>query len=191
MTKFRGEVKFVKEKEINTKRGPSNIYSFLVEDEQKGDSWVNTGFDRPDIKKNDVVEFEAEKNKFGYQVSANDVEVVGHNKDKFDGNTSTSHGTKDDYWSRREQRDYVNDAIVTLVGARNSAINFVNMLFSNGLVQVQKTEKKRQAQAEGLVEHYVSKFLKEAEEAKAKVTGESVEEGDIVQKEDATDDFED
>lgn len=71
MSKVRGVVKAIKEKEgVSKKTGkPYKVFSIAVDHGDGSLTWYGCGFDRPDVREESVVTFEAGKNNAGYDTA--------------------------------------------------------------------------------------------------------------------------
>jgi hypothetical protein len=81
-------------------------------------------------------------------------------------NSSGSMG-KDDYWERKEAKDEARQTIISKQSALNSALQFVAIMATQGLIPAGTKAKDGTSILEGVVEHYRDVFYKTA-------TGESM-----------------
>lgn len=63
---LQGRVVKIKSKPITTRRGQSTAYSVLLDDEQKGETWVGFGFEAPRFQEGSYIAFEVATNDGGF-----------------------------------------------------------------------------------------------------------------------------
>ena len=79
-------------------------------------------------------------------------------------NTGSSGGGmgKDDYWERKEAKDEARQTIISKQSALNSALQFVAIMATQGLIPAGTKAKDGTAILEGIVEHYRDVFYQTA-----------------------------
>lgn len=75
--------------------------------------------------------------------------------------TSGANLGKDDYWTRREERDIETQKRIELQSCRNSAIEMVSLLLTANAVPVPKKTAEQEGYIADLVQHYTDKFRSE------------------------------
>lgn len=116
-----GTVVEVSEKPWEGKHGPITLYSFKV---NSSSQWFRTGTKKPPIEQGQSIEFVAE----GQNADINTIKV----SDKPAAaqaparKQATSGGSRDDYWSNKEDFDKnVRDPRISFAASRNSAVQVV------------------------------------------------------------------
>lgn len=127
-----GFVSLVTDKEWRGKK----LYSFrLVND----DTWYNCGTKHPGVTKGDMIEFDVNKTENGRaQVNTDTIKVTKPAKTQVMTGKNGIGMTKDDYWSRKEERDIQTQKVIQLQSSRNSAIELTDVLIKNGAINLDK-----------------------------------------------------
>lgn len=139
-----------------TKNGPA--YNIKV-DEQ----WYGCGFNKPAFTEGTMLKFEVIQKGKWVNVDQDSLEVLGEaplpeKKKTVAYSSQTSNSGKDDYWTRKEERDLKNDLDRHIGATRNTAIAFVDLLVRN---EALKLPAAKDAKADALfqaVEYYASLF---------------------------------
>lgn len=154
---YSGVVGRVSEKPWNGK----TFYSFTLNGQ---DGWYNTGMKKPPTTGTSV-SFTANPNAKGY------LEVDYHSIKKLeDGAAGPAQGVatvsrssgngigKDDYWSRKEERDLKNDAARELGATRNTAIEVIKLMIDKEVIKL-PAQAKREGFFWELLETYTDKLM--------------------------------
>lgn len=165
-------VKGVVYKIFSRPAGRGTAYSIKLDG---NDTYFNAGFKDPGLNQGDSIQFEAGLNAKGYweanlqSLRKVDPEPVVHT------NASTTKVLgKDDYWTRKEQRDLVNDNARNVGASTNTAIAFVELLLKAEAVKIPAKTADREVVIAELVDYYAKKFRGEpAVDGVLPSTGES------------------
>lgn len=150
------------------------MYSIKLTDDP---NYYGTGRTAPPVSEGAKVQFVAKQNERGYwDADPKSFKVVEASVSVApSARSSVKVNAKDDYWTRKEERDLLNDKLRNVGAARNTAIEFVKFLVAQEAITL-PTKKADKADALlALVEHYRVEFQK-TEETKAEPTGEEVTE---------------
>lgn len=124
MATYSGTIKAMSSKTRNTKRGPAEVYSFLLDDE----NWYNCGFNKPGCNKGDYVTFSAEQTQWGFDVDGKSIQVkVGNTPapQQSSGGNRKSGGvnSRDNYWAEKDTYDkQVKEPIIHYQSSRKDAV---------------------------------------------------------------------
>lgn len=169
-----GYVERISQKEVQTRRGASLTYSFLLDDSK----WYRTNFTKPEFGAGDFVQFEYSEGKYGNDVDMDSLEVTetgekpkpqpkkspdrpAFNKPAGAKTAGTQvGGNKDAYWEAKEKRDIEKDIVIRYLSSRNAAIAFVEMLVKAGAVPIGATKASKATSVE-LIEELVDKYTNE------------------------------
>jgi 2C-methyl-D-erythritol 2,4-cyclodiphosphate synthase len=146
------------------------MYSVKLMDDPQ---YYGTGRNAPPVREGQQVQFNASQNERGYwDADVKSFKVVEASVSAApSARSSIKVNAKDDYWTRKEERDLLNDKLRNIGAARNTAIEFVKFIVAQEAVTL-PTKKADKADALlALVEHYRAEFQK-VEETKAPDTGE-------------------
>lgn len=134
------------------------LYSIKL---QNNPTWFGTKFSHPGVSQGQQVEFEAAQNERGYW----DVRP-GTIKAKADAPAVTGPAVrqtftnaKDDYWTRKEERDLVENERRHEGASRNTAIAFVDLLLKNNALAVPSKKAELADAILKYVETYKEQFM--------------------------------
>lgn len=144
---------------------------------RNSDTWYGLkGAKYQPFKNGQKVEFDAAQNQRGYwdadSKSVRVLEDVVAEAPAAAAVGRSNYISKDDYWSRKEERDLKNDHLRNVGAARNTAIAFVDLLAKYEAVKLPAKQAEREAALLEAVETYKEEFMKgvESEPAEAVAT---------------------
>jgi hypothetical protein len=149
------------------------MYSVKLMDDP---NYYGTGKIAPPVREGAKVQFTAGQNERGYwDADPKSFKVVEASVSVApSARSSVKVNAKDDYWTRKEERDLLNDKLRNIGAARNTAIEFVKFLVAQEAVTLPSKKADKADALLALVEHYRVEFQK-VEEAKPVDTGETEE----------------
>jgi len=139
-------------------------YSLLVNEE-----WYGNGFSVPECEEGNLVEFEFKRNGRWLNIDRGSIKVLetGPSFEEKKGSSSNKEYitklSRDDYWSRKEERDLITQKAIQWQASRNAAIELVRVLVDpnvGGLVLPKIVAKKADAVL-AAVAHYTEVFNSE------------------------------
>lgn len=126
--------KIYADKKNSKKSGkPFTVYTLLIDGER-----YQCGYDKPNCNEGDMIEFTAGENTYGLTVEADTIEVLEKAQPKAPrsvGGGTAGKTSKDDYWTRKEQRDIEAQPRIERQSARRDAIDLVKLGVEAGLLQ--------------------------------------------------------
>jgi hypothetical protein len=160
-------VKGVVYKVFSRPAGRGTAYSIKLEG---NDVYYGCGFKDPGLNPGDAVQFEANLNAKNYwevdpkSIRKLDSTPVIHNPTA---RQAVAVNGKDDYWTRKEQRDIANDVARNIGASTNTAISFVELLLKAEAVKLPAKIADREQVLAELVSYYAKKFRGESTEDEA------------------------
>jgi len=125
-------------------------------------NWYGFGFESPGFEEGTVVEFEVKANGKWKNVDNDTLKVLGKSTapaPKADNKSSGSTGgSREDYWSKKEERDVVVQRQICYQAARNSALTFLEVLLSAECLRLPAKVADRAEVMEGALKHYTEVF---------------------------------
>jgi len=135
--------------------GRGTAYSIKLDG---NDTYYSAGFKDPGLGAGDSVQFEAAQNEKGYwQADIKSLRKVDPEPQVANKSVAGVAG-KDDYWSRKEQRDLANDNARNVGASTNTAIAFVELLLKSDAIKIPTKMQDREEVIAGLVDYYAKKF---------------------------------
>jgi hypothetical protein len=162
-----GVVKRVSEKEYNGKM----LYSLQV----NGDNtYYGCGYKSPAAQVGQSVSFDVSMNGKYANLVHESLQVLNDGKveqapsvapyaRKPFFNKGTKDAAKDTYWTDKEQRDIINSKRIEVQACRNTAIQFLGLLYTHGALSIPSAQAKKEAAVAAALEHYTQMFLAENE----------------------------
>lgn len=158
---FKGVVSSVSPFEFNG----NTLWSFQLNNDR---SYYRCGKVKPKIEVGQYIIFEGTPgNKQGSvnadtkSIQVKSVEEESSGIDLYKAKASGAAKSKDDFWERKETRDIATQKRIEIQSCRNSAIEFVKILFSQEAVKVPAKQAEKVPFIEELLAHYQEQFLKE------------------------------
>lgn len=127
-------------------------------------SWYGGVWSKPAWAEGDTIEFEVAHNGKWLNIADEGKNAIIHklNKPTSKG-PSTAEGKfpqgKEDYWTKREERDEEIQQRITLQASRNAAISFIELLLKAEALKL--PTKDRLSMMESMLAHYTNKFYNE------------------------------
>lgn len=183
----KGEVVNVSKKA--TKNPKFNLYSFKIDGDNK---WYSTKFDVPSFKEGDFIQFSWVEEKRGeytnFVVNNNEVSIL--EKPKKDNSSSSagatgSSGTRETYWTNKEERDIIKDKKLQWQGSRSNAVDVVLFAITNGYLEVKGKKGEQLDLLLGYVEQVTNKFYNDQERIALAETLAELEEIEMGKNEEA------
>jgi hypothetical protein len=140
-----------------------DLWSFNLQGVQ---GFFRTGNKKPKVEQGQYVIFDAEPGKNGsFNVDASSISVKAAEAEatgvQVAGGGAKASLSKDDYWTRKEERDSVTQARIERQSCRNSSLEFIKILVGQGAVKF--TEKTKPADKvdilEQMLDHYTEQFI--------------------------------
>lgn len=160
MANKQGTVEYCGYKNVNTKKGTSQVWNIKLTD----GTWIGCGFTKPvrpdgiKVLPGDMVRLQYEENQYGKNLVAGTLQVKpvavpteGDKSDEprkaapkrsFGGGGNKGGGNKDDYWAKKEQYDKtVTQPLIMRQAANNVAATLVTSALANGALPVAGSKK--------------------------------------------------
>lgn len=126
-----------------------------------GENWVGFGSDKPTFNKGDLIEVDVTTNNRGRLVAVKDtVKPITQGTQVIEGSKPWAKNAKDDYWTRKEERDILTQSVIQLQSSRNSAIAMASLLLQAGAIPGydKAAEKKKMDILVSLVDDLTDRF---------------------------------
>ena len=122
-------------------------------------NWYGFGFESPGFEEGTVVEFDVKANGKWKNVDNDTLKVLGKSTaPKKEAAETYSGGNREDYWSKKEERDVVVQRQICYQASRNSALSFMTLLMEAGAVKMPTKQADKVAVMEEVLNHYTVMF---------------------------------
>lgn len=109
-----------------------------------GENWYGVGKKTPPCNEGSYIKFESTSRTVGdrtyYDADMSTLEQVAAPVATPEKSEVAASLSKDDYWTRKEERDVVTQTKISFQGARNAAIQVATFAFDKGLVAAKKAD---------------------------------------------------